>query len=135
MINSQAVMSYLTTALLVLAALLHVACIRDRTIYLTRAGTTARFLMGWGLVGLATRFGFVIWDRGQLDIPLYVLMFHCSIALGMIVYDLHRFAPFHWMDTRPGSRFEDDDLPQDPRRVNHDRRHDRRCSTTVHTHQ
>lgn len=133
MITLQVAMSYLTTALLVLAALLHFACIRDRTIYLTRAGTTARFLMGWGVLGLAMRFGLEIWDRGHLEIPLYVLMFHCSIALGMIVYDLHRFAPFHWMDTRPGSRFEDDDLPQDPRRQARERRQDRRCST-VHTH-
>jgi hypothetical protein len=117
-------------ALLFIAALFSVAIIRDRRIYLTRAKMSARIMIAGGLIGLGLRFASYIYDHGRLDVPVFVLIFHGCVALGLILNDLYRFAPFHWMDTRPGDL--DDELPRDRRQVS-ERRHDRRASS-VHTH-
>jgi hypothetical protein len=93
--------SYLVTALLVLAALLQVAVIRDRSIYITRAAMSARWLVAAGLLGLATRFAFFIHDEGELALPLYALASIGAVAFGLVALELPRFAPFDFMDTEP----------------------------------
>lgn len=121
--------SYAVTLTLWVAGILQLAVIRDKTIYLTRASASSRWVMCAGLFGLAARFTYFIYDHGQLDVPLHALISIGCIGLGSIGLDLPRFAPFHFMDTRPGA-LEDDDGSRDRRHA--DRRHDRR-STTVHT--
>lgn len=120
--------SYVVTLTLWVAAILQLAVIRDKTIYVTRASASSRWVICGGLVGFAGRFSFFIYDHGQLDVPLYALLSIGCIGIGLICLELPRFAPFHFMDTRPP---QDDDGPHDRRHA--DRRHDRR-TTTVHTH-
>lgn len=116
---------YLVTAMLFVAALLQIAVIRDHTIYVTRAAASSRWILSAGLLGLCVRFAYVIYDHGRLELPLHSLLSIGGIALGLIGLELPRFAPFHFMDTRPGA--DESDLPQDRRHT--ERRHDRRNST------
>lgn len=122
--------SYVVTLTLWIAAILQLAVIRDKTIYVTRASASSRWLICAGLVGFAGRFSFFIYDHGQLDVPLYALLSIECVGIGLVGLELPRFAPFHFLDTRPGVPL-DDDGPHDRRR-HADRRHDRR-TTTVHT--
>jgi len=96
---------YLVTLLLWLAGVLHLAIIRDRTVYDTRSGTSARWLVVAGLFGLAVRFTFFLWDAGRLVVPLYSLLSIGLFALGMVALALEKFIVLPFVDTkstRPG---------------------------------
>lgn len=120
--------SYVVTLILWLAGLLQLAVILDRTIHLSRASTSSRWVISAGMFGLAGRFTYYILDHGQLAVPLHSLLSIGCIGIGLISLELPRFAHFHFMDTQPGQLI--DDIPQDRRHA--ERRHDRR-NASVHT--
>lgn len=75
---------YIVTALLWIAALLHLAVLRDLSIRESIATEANRWLLVGGLALLALRFTFVLSDRGHLLVPPVSLLGIALITVGAI---------------------------------------------------
>lgn len=94
------VLGWAVVSMLVLAGLLQVAVIRDRTIHISKDATSFRWVMTAGVWGLACRFGYLLYD-GHFAVPWHSLFSIGLIAFGLVGLELPRFVPMAFMDTEP----------------------------------
>lgn len=78
------VFDYGVTALLWLAVLMQSAVLRDRSICETAFSESCRWLITAGVLGIALRFTFVLWDIGDINLSPIGMASLGVMAVGLI---------------------------------------------------
>jgi len=108
--NGMVFFDYSVTVLLWLAVVLQAAVLRDRSIRETRFAESCRWLITAGVCGIALRFTFVLWDRGDISLPPFSLVSLALVCVGLLGRSLEELM------RDPRRRRADD---QTPHAVNH----------------
>lgn len=103
--NGFIVFDYAVTVLLWLSVIMQAAVLRDHSICETQFAESCRWLITAGVCGIAMRFTFVLWDRGDIHLPPFSLVSLALLCIGLIG------RPLEQLMREPHRRRADDETP------------------------